>query len=99
MYQLASKLNNLPFSRAESVLTEKIREYDPKRFGRVLIRDITQIKLSEYIRIFKLNAYAASGHYNMTILDRGELFVIQVQFVDNQRGFVIKTNAPVQYRQ
>jgi hypothetical protein len=83
LYQLASKINNLPFSRSESILTEKIREYDPKRFSRVLIKDFTQIKLSDYIQIFKLNAYAASGHYKMTILDRGDLFVIQVQLADN----------------
>jgi hypothetical protein len=43
---MASKINTLPFSRTENVLSEKIREYDPKRFSRVLISEITQIKLS-----------------------------------------------------
>jgi hypothetical protein len=35
----------------------------------------------------------------MTILDRGELFMIQVQFSGSQKGFVIRTNTTVQYRQ
>jgi hypothetical protein len=71
LYHLASRINVLTSTRTENVLTDKVKEHDPNRFGRVLIREITQVKLSEYYRVYRLNAYTSSGHYNISILDRG----------------------------
>lgn len=64
-----------------------------------MVKDITQVKLSDYNKVYRINAFSYSGHFNITILDKGEMFVIQAPMIDSKTCFAIRTNTTIQYRQ
>ena len=46
IYRLGQRFNALMYDRTEQVLVEKIKTSDQTKFARLIVREITQIKLS-----------------------------------------------------
>ncbi len=99
MYNLKDKIGISMYDRSENVLVEEIKSFDFNKFNRMLVKEVTRVKLSDYYRVYKVNAYTANGHYEIILLDKGQLNVIQISQQDSTTCFFIDYNKSVQYRQ
>ena len=99
MYSGSGRVGYGIYDRTENVLVDKIKSTDAKKFGRIMVKEINVIKLSDYYRIYKLNGYTSEGHYELVFLDKGELSLIQTNKLDSSKCYSIDYTRQVQYRQ
>ncbi len=87
------------YDRTENALVDKVKSNDTKKFGRIMVKEISVVKLSDFYRIYKLNGYTSEGHYELVFLDKGELSLIQTNKLDSGTCYPIDYTRHVQYRQ
>ena len=80
-------------------MIDKIKSNDAKKLGRILVKEISGIKLSDFYCIYKLNGYTYEGHYELIFLDKGDLTLIQTNKLDSSTCYAIDLTRQVQYRQ
>lgn len=92
MYSVSGREGYGVYDRTENALIDKIKEKDVQKFGKIMVKDINVIKLSDYYRIYKLNGYTYEGQYELIFLDKGELSLIQTNKIDSSTCYAIDNN-------